>query len=59
MEEIPYAPADTDEAGKNLLQKENKAFQTKWEKEIAKGDPYYNPNFSLKYLDYTLKVVKD
>ena len=59
VEEIPYAPADTDEAGKNLLQKENKAFQTKWEKEIAKGDPYYNPNFSLKYLDYTLKVVKD
>lgn len=59
VEEIPYAVSDSDEAGKLLLEKENKDFTTRWAKEIEKGDPYYNPNFSLKYLDYTLKVVKD
>ena len=59
MEEVPYEVSKTDEEGGILLQKENKAFADRWKDEIAKGDPYYNPNFSLKYPDYTLKVVKD
>ncbi len=59
VEEVPYEVLNTDEEGSIYLQKENKAFLERWQTEIAKGDPYYNPNFSLKYLDYTLKVVKD
>ena len=59
VEEVPYEVPGTDEEGSILLSKENKAFSERWKEEIAKGDPYYNPNFSLKYLDYTLKVVKD
>ena len=29
-------------------------FQTKWKAFIEKGDPYYNPNFSLERDDFTL-----
>ena len=56
-EKIPYA-ADT-EADKKALEEDSEYFKTKWRKEIDAGDPYYNPNFSLKYPDYTLKIVKD
>lgn len=30
-------------------------FKTKWADELAKGDPYYNPNFSLDYSNFVLK----
>ena len=57
--EIPMAPlSDTPEA-KEKFEKESEAFRDKWKAEIEKGDPYYNENFSRKYLDYTLKIVRD
>jgi len=30
-------------------------FKTRWEKELAAGDPYYNCNFSLDKTDYSFK----
>ena len=30
-------------------------FKSKWEDELKKGDPYYNPNLSLKRADYSLR----
>ena len=34
---------------------ESARFREKWKKELAAGDPYYNPNFSLDRSDYSLK----
>ncbi len=31
-------------------------FREKWKEDLAKGDPYYNPNFSLDYSNYTLNA---
>jgi GT2 family glycosyltransferase len=31
-------------------------FQEKWEKFLEKGDPYYNPNLSLKSEDFSLNI---
>ena len=36
--------------------KESEVFRDKWKEELAKGDPYYNPNFSLDRSDYSLKI---
>ena len=30
-------------------------FQTRWAKELAAGDPYYNPNFTLRREDFSLR----
>ena len=57
--EIPMAPVNDSEEAKTKFEKESEAFREKWKAEIAAGDPYYNENFSLKYLDYTLKIVRD
>lgn len=35
---------------------ESAKFREKWKEILAKGDPYYNPNFSLERSDYSLKV---
>ncbi|MCI8327588.1 MAG: glycosyltransferase family 2 protein [Lachnospiraceae bacterium] len=34
-------------------------FRTRWISFLKKGDPYYNPNFSLKKCNYALKPYKD
>ena len=36
--------------------KESELFRERWKDELAKGDPYYNVNFSLDRSDYSLKV---
>ena len=36
--------------------RESEYFRNKWEKVLEKGDPYYNPNFSLDRSDYSLKI---
>lgn len=36
--------------------KESEHFRTKWKEVLAKGDPYYNPNFSLDRSDFALKI---
>lgn len=35
-------------------QQESDRFKIKWEKVLAAGDPYYNPNFSLDHSDFTV-----
>ena len=35
---------------------ESELFRERWKKLLAKGDPYYNPNFSLDRSDYSLKT---
>lgn len=35
---------------------ESARFREKWEKELAAGDPYFNPNFSLDKPDFSLRV---
>ena len=44
--------------GKNAerYDKESEHFRTKWKAVLEKGDPYYNPNFSLDRSDYSLNV---
>ena len=37
------------------FEKEITKFQNKWKEIYEKGDPYYNPNFSLKSCDYKIR----
>ena len=37
-------------------ERESEAFRAKWKDLLVKGDPYYNPNFSLDRSDFALKV---
>lgn len=48
---------DTGERARRYNQ-ESERFREKWRKELAAGDPYYNPNFSLDRSDYSLKVAE-
>ncbi len=36
--------------------RESERFREKWREVIERGDPYYNPNFSLDRSDFSLKV---
>ncbi len=36
---------------------ESEAFREKWKELLDKGDPYYNPNFSLDRSDFSLNVL--
>lgn len=47
-------PEDTPEK-KKRFEGEVRHFQQRWAKELAAGDPYYNPNFSLDREDFSLK----
>lgn len=37
-------------------EEESELFRERWKALLAKGDPYYNPNFSLDRSDYSLKI---
>ena len=37
-------------------EKESVLFRERWKELLAKGDPYYNPNFSLDRSDYSLRI---
>ena len=39
------------------LQKESSYMTAKWNEIFEYGDPYYNPNFSKKRMDYTIDRV--
>lgn len=47
-----------DDTGEKALryQEESTRFREKWKKVLEKGDPYYNPNFSLDRSDFALKI---
>jgi GT2 family glycosyltransferase len=45
-----------DETKAKRYEEEAEHFRTKWKEIIEKGDPYYNPNFSLDRSDYSLRL---
>lgn len=48
----------TDKADKEKAERYNKEcelFKDIWKEELEKGDPYFNPNFSLDYSNFVLK----
>lgn len=45
-----------DEAKAKRYEEESALFRERWKELLEKGDPYYNPNFSLDHSDYSLKV---
>lgn len=46
-----------DEAKAKRYEEESAHFRDKWKTVLEKGDPYYNPNFSLDHSDYSLRVT--
>ena len=48
-----------DKAKAERYNEEAKHFREKWKEVLEKGDPYYNPNFSLDHSDYSLKTKLD
>lgn len=48
--------SDLEGANMARLDKEADDFKKKWKEVLDKGDPYYNPNFSLDHNDYSLKM---
>lgn len=52
------ASRGSDLKGDNALRydSESEHFREKWKAVLDKGDPYYNPNFSLDRSDFTLKL---
>lgn len=48
-----------DEAKAKRYEEESAHFRRKWKEVLAKGDPYYNPNFSLDHSDYSLRVTRE
>lgn len=48
-----------DEAKAKRYEEESAHFREKWKEVLAKGDPYYNPNFSLDHSDYSLRVTRE
>jgi len=52
------ASRGSDMAGTNAerYNLESEHFRNKWKEVLDKGDPYYNPNFSLDKSDFSLKI---
>lgn len=48
--------SDMDGERAERYNRESEHFREKWKKELEKGDPYYNVNFSLDRSDYSLKI---
>ncbi len=47
----------TDEASRQNAERYNREcelFRERWKEELDKGDPYFNPNFSLDYSNFVL-----
>ncbi len=47
---------DTDGEKAERYNEESARFREKWKEELAAGDPYFNPNFSLDKSDFSLRV---
>ncbi|MDE7477335.1 MAG: glycosyltransferase [Lachnospiraceae bacterium] len=48
-----------DEKKAKRYEEESALFRERWKELLAKGDPYYNPNFSLDHSDYSLRTQLD
>lgn len=49
--------SDSQGASAERYDRESAAFREKWNEVLEKGDPYYNPNFSLDRSDFALQVI--
>ncbi|MDR2546534.1 MAG: glycosyltransferase family 2 protein [Lachnospiraceae bacterium] len=49
---------DLDGENARRYEAESVRFRSKWAEELAAGDPYYNPNFSLDKSDFSLRIAK-
>ncbi len=49
-------PSEADKIRAERYNKECEHFKTKWKDTLEKGDPYYNPNFSLDRSDFSLRI---
>lgn len=47
--------ATANEANRARYEAESEAFRQKWKAILEKGDPYFNPNFSLDYSNFVLR----
>ncbi len=47
---------DMSPENKARFEREKAIFKKRWQAELEKGDPYYNPNFTLDRSDFSLKV---
>lgn len=47
---------DLSGANAERYEKESEMFRKRWKELLEKGDPYYNPNFSLDRSDFALKI---
>lgn len=45
-----------DEAKAKRYEEESQLFRERWKEALEKGDPYYNPNFSLDFSDFTMET---
>lgn len=48
-----------DEEKARRYEEESAHFRERWKAVLEAGDPYYNPNFSLDYSDYSLKTESE
>ncbi len=48
-----------DEEKARRYEEECALFRARWKELLAKGDPYYNPNFSLDRSDFALKISEN
>ena len=55
-ERAKLAGTHADEENSSRYNREAALFRSKWKDILAKGDPYYNVNFSLDRSDYSLKL---
>lgn len=55
------ASRGSDSSGENAAryEKESEMFRRRWKTLLAKGDPYYNPNFSLDRSDFALRTPEE
>lgn len=54
-ESVSRGPDDSGEKAERY-NRESEQFKEKWKEVLKKGDPYYNPNFSLDRSDFSLKT---
>ncbi|MBO4980569.1 MAG: glycosyltransferase family 2 protein [Lachnospiraceae bacterium] len=54
-ESVSRGPDDSGERAERY-NRESERFREKWKEVLKKGDPYYNPNFSLDRSDFSLKI---
>ncbi len=59
LESVSRGLDAVDENKKHRIEMETALFNERWGQFLSNGDPYYNPNLSLKKFDYSFKSVDE